>query len=65
MRDSVRRIIKNMNITEWRESLRKTLESQGRDTIPVTTNETHDKIEIVVSQDSDGSVKSRYLKRVK
>lgn len=65
MRDSVRRYIRNMNIAAWKESLRKSLERERRDTFPVTTNKAHDKIEMVVSRDEDGSVKSRYLKRVK
>ena len=65
MRDTVRRFIRNMNIMAWKESLRKSLERSRRDTFPVTTNKGHDKIEIVVSQDDDGSVKSQYLKRVK
>lgn len=57
--------LRNMNIMAWKESLRKSLERSRRDTFPVTTNKGHDKIEIVVSQDDDGSVKSQYLKRVK
>ena len=65
MRDSVRRYIRNMNIAAWKESLRKSLERERRDTFPVTTNKAHDKIEMVVSRDEDGSVESRYLKRVK
>ncbi len=65
MRDSVRRYIRNMNIAAWKESLRKSLERERRDTFPVTTNKAHDKIEMVVSRDEDGSVNSRYLKRVK
>ena len=65
MRDTVRRFIRNMNIMAWKESLQKSLERSRRDTFPVTTNKAHDKIEIVVSQDDDGSVKSQYLKRVK
>ena len=65
MRDTVRRFIRNMNIMAWKESLRKSLERSRRDTFPVTTNKGHDKIEIVVSQDDDGSVNSQYLKRVK
>ena len=65
MRDSVRRIIRNINIAAWKESLRKSLERERRDTFPVTTNKAHDKIEMVVSRDEDGDVNSRYLKRVK
>ncbi len=34
-------------------------------TFPVMTNQSHDKIEMVVNQDKDGSLKNRYLKRVK
>ena len=65
MRDSVRRYIRNMNIAAWKESLRKSLERERRDTFPVTTNKAHDKIEMVVSRDEDGDVNSQYLKRVK
>lgn len=65
MRDSVRRIIREMNIAAWKESLQKSIERNRRDTFPVTTNKAHDKIEMVMSRDNDGSVKSRYLKRVK
>ena len=65
MRDSVRRRIRKMNIAAWKESLQKSLERDRRDTFPVTTNKAHDKIEMVVSRDKDGSVKSQYLKRVK
>ena len=59
MRDSVRRYIRNINIAAWKESLRKSLERERRDTFP------HDKIEMVVSRDEDGDVNSQYLKRVK
>ena len=65
MRDSVRRYIRTINIAAWKESLQKSLERGRRDTVPVTTNKAHDKIEMVVSQDSDGNVESQYLKRVK
>ena len=65
MRDSVRRYIRNINIAAWKESLRKSLERERRDTFPVTTNKAHDKIEMVVSRDEDGDVNSQYLKRVK
>lgn len=65
MRDSVKRFIRRLDIASWKASLQKLLERQRRDTFPVTTNKAHDKIEMVVRQDKDGSVKSRYLKRVK
>lgn len=65
MRDSVRRYIRRMNIAAWKQSLQKSLERDRRDTFPVTTNKAHDKIEMVLSRDEDGDVKSRYLKRVK
>ena len=65
MRDSVHRYIRDLNIAAWKESLRKSLERNRRDTFPVTTNKAHDKIEMVVSRDDDGSVESQYLKRVK
>ena len=65
MRDSVRRIIRNMNIAAWKQSLQKSLERDRIDTLTVTTNKAHDKIEMVVSRDEDGDVNSRYLKRVK
>ena len=64
MRDSVKRMIRNINIAVWKESLRKSLERVRRDTFPVTTNKAHDKIEMVVSSGED-EVKTRYLKRVK
>lgn len=64
MRDSVKRMIRNINIAAWKESLRKSLERDRRDTFPVTTNKAHDKIEMVVSSGED-EVKTRYLKRVK
>ena len=64
MRDSVKRIIRDMNITAWKQSLQKSLERDRRDTFPVTTNKAHDKIEMVVSSGED-EVKTRYLKRVK
>lgn len=65
MRDSVRKIIRNINIAAWKESLQKSLEINRVDTLPMTTNKAHDKLEIVDRRDNDGSVKSRYLKRVK
>ena len=65
MRDSVRRYIRNLNIAAWKQSLRESLERDRRDTFPVTTNKANDKIEMVVSRSSDGSVESHYLKRVK
>ena len=65
MRDSVKRIIRKMDINVWKESLQKSIERNRMDTFPVTTNKAHDKIEMVVSRNDDGSVKSRYLKRVK
>jgi hypothetical protein len=65
MRDSVRRYIRNLNIAAWKQSLQKSLERSRRDTFPVTTNKANDKIEMVESRDNDGSVTSRYLKRVK
>ena len=65
MRDSVHRYIRDLNIAAWKESLRKSLERNRRDTFPVTTNKAHDKIEMVVSRDQDGDVNSQYLKRVK
>ena len=65
MRDSVRRMIRKLDIAAWKESLQKSLERDMRDTFPVTANQAHDKIEMIESRDKDGSVKSRYLKRVK
>ncbi|MBQ2208978.1 MAG: hypothetical protein II404_03325 [Prevotella sp.] len=65
MRDSVRSIIRKVDIAAWKESLRKSLERDRRDTFPVTTNQARDKIEMIESRDKDGNVKSRYLKRVK
>ena len=65
MRDSVMHMIGMINVAAWTESLRQSLESNMRDTFSVTTNKAHDKIEIVVSRDDDGSVNSHYLKRVK
>ena len=65
MRDSVKHYIRSLNIAAWKESLRKSLKRERRDTFPVTTNKAHDKIEMVVSQDDNGDVESQYLKRVK
>ena len=65
MRDSVRSIIRKVDIAAWKESLRKSLERDRRDTFPVTTNQARDKIEMIESRDKDGNVNSRYLKRVK
>ena len=65
MRDSVKGYIRALNITAWKQSLRKSLERSRRDTFPVTTNKANDKIEMVVSQDDDGNVKSHYIKRIK
>ena len=48
-----------------KQSLRKSLERSRRDTFPVTTNKANDKIEMVVSRDDDGNVKSHYIKRLK
>ena len=65
MRDSVKHMIRKLDIAAWKESLRKSLERDRRDTFPVTTNKARDKIEMIESRDKDGSVNSRYLKRVK
>lgn len=66
MRDSVKSYIRNLNIAAWKESQRKSIERDGRDTFPVMTNKANDKIEVVESRDNDGNVKkSRYLKRLK
>jgi hypothetical protein len=65
MRDSVKRIIRDMNITAWKQSLQKSIERDRIDTFPVTINKAQDKIEMVMSRNNDGSVKSRYLRRVK
>ncbi len=66
MRDSVKSYIRNLNIAAWKESQRKSIERDGRDTLPVMTNNANDKIEVVESRDNDGNVKkSRYLKRLK
>ena len=65
MRESVMHMIGMINVAAWKGSLRQSLERNMRDTFPVTTNKAHDKIEIVVSRDDDGSVNSHYLKRVK
>ena len=64
MRDSVRRLIRDINIMEAKKSLRKSLERNRRDTFPVTTNKAHDKIEMVVSSSKD-EVETHYLKRIK
>lgn len=65
MRDSVKSYIRLLNIAAWKQSLRKSLERSRRDTFPVTTNKANDKIEMVVSRDDDGNVKSHYIKRLK
>ena len=65
MRDSVKGYIRLLNIAAWKQSLQKSLERSRRDTFPVTTNKANDKIEMVVSQDDDGNVKSHYIKRLK
>ena len=65
MRDSVKHMIRKLDIAAWKESLRKSLERDRRDTFPVTTNKARDKIEMIESRDKDGNVNSRYLKRVK
>ena len=65
MRDSVRSMIRKLNIAAWKESLQKSLERDRIDTFPVTTNQARDKIEMIESRDKDGNVNSRYLKRVK
>ena len=65
MRDSVKGYIRLLNIAAWKQSLQKSLERSRRDTFPVTTNKANDKIEMVVSQDDDGNVKSHYIKRIK
>ena len=65
MRDSIKRMIRKLNIAVSKESLQKSLERDRRDTFPVTTNKAHDKIEMVLSRDKDGDVNSQYLKRVK
>ena len=64
MRDSVKRIIRELNISTWKESLQKSLERNRIDTLPITTNKALDKIEMVVSSGED-EVQTRYLKRVK
>jgi hypothetical protein len=65
MRDSVKGYIRLLNIAAWKQSLRESLERSRRDTFPVTTNKANDKIEMVVSRDDDGNVKSHYIKRLK
>ena len=65
MRDSVRRMIRKLNIAVSKESLQKSLERDRIDTFPVTTNKAHDKIEMILSRDEDGDVNSQYLMRVK
>jgi hypothetical protein len=65
MRDSVKHMIRKLDIAAWKESLRKSLERDRIDTFPVTTNKARDKIEMIESRDKDGNVNSRYLKRVK
>ena len=65
MRDSVKSYIRLLNIAAWKQSLRESLERSRRDTFPVTTNKANDKIEMVVSRDDDGNVKSHYIKRLK
>lgn len=65
MRDSVRNYINSaFNVKMLRERLRKSIENHMRDTLPVTTNKAHDKIEMVTSSDEDG-VRTLYLKRIK
>ena len=64
MRDSVKRIIRELNISTWKQSLQKSLERNRIDTLPITTNKALDKIEMVVSSGED-EVQTRYLKRVK
>ena len=64
MRDSVRNYINRaFNVKMLRESLRKSIEKR-MDTLPVTTNKAHDKIEMIMSSSEDG-VRTIYLKRIK
>ncbi len=65
MRDSVRNMIRrHMDVKENTEELRKEILEKPRNTFPVTTNKSRDKIEMVTSRSGD-NVTTRYLKRVK
>ena len=65
MRDSVRNYINRVfNVKMLRERMQKSIEADMRDTLPVTTNKAHDKIEMVTSSGEDG-VRTIYLKRIK
>ncbi len=65
MRDSVKHMIRKLDIAAWKESLRKSPERDSIDTFHVPTKKARDKIEMIESRDKDGNVNSRYLKRVK
>ena len=65
MRDSVRNYINRaFNVKMLRERMQKSIEANMRDTLPVTTNRAHDKIEMIMSSSEDG-VRTFYLKRIK
>ena len=65
MRDSVKHMIsKHLDVKMLREELRKYIEGDMVDTVPVTTNRANDKIEMVVSRSGD-ELETYYLKRVK
>lgn len=65
MRDSVENFISRyFDVKRATERLRKELEIHPQtDTIYATTNKKHDKLEMIVGRDQNGSVTCRYLKR--
>ena len=65
MRDSVKHIISRyIDVENAKKNLRKSVEKHTSDSIPVTTNKSRDKIEMVVGSSGD-EVTTRYLKRIK
>ena len=64
MRDSVKHTINRyIDVENAKKNLRKSVEKHTSDSIPVTTNKSRDKIEMVVERSGD-KVTTRYLRRI-
>ncbi|MBQ8152921.1 MAG: hypothetical protein IJ069_04495 [Prevotella sp.] len=65
MRDSVIHLISRyIDVERAKKNLRKSVEKHTRDSVPVTTNKSRDKIEMVAGHSGD-EVTTHYLKRIK
>ena len=65
MRDSVNKLIsQKLDVNQMKVNLRKSIERHTKESIPVTTNKSRDKIEMVAGHSGD-EVTTHYLKRIK